>query len=134
LGRVEFQNLENTEIVDSEYLDQIDQVIQNIKKNPNTRRAVCVTWIPSVDLRKKDVPCLNYLVFYNVNGYLCLTVAFRSHDIFGAYISNLYGLSRLLEYVRVSAGLKMGSLTVLSVNAHYNKLFEEDVIKIVGSN
>jgi thymidylate synthase len=131
LGKNEFQSLENDEVVDSEYLDQIDQAIKNLNKNPNSRRIVCVTWIPSVDTRKIDVPCLNYLVFYNISGKLHLSVAFRSHDVFGAYASNLYGISRLLEYVALRTGLKIGTLTVISVNAHYNRLFEEDVIRII---
>jgi len=130
LGKIEFQGFCDTEMIDSEYLDQVDQVIKNLKKNPNTRRAVLGTWIPSVDLRQENVPCLNYLVFYNIKGKLYLSVAFRSHDIYGAYISNLYGISRLLEYVAEGVGIEIGALTILSVNAHYNTLFEEDVKRI----
>jgi thymidylate synthase len=59
-------------------------------------------------------------------------MGFRSHDFYGAYSANAYGLSRLLEYIANGAGLKVGSLTTVSVNAHYNRLFEKDVFGIVN--
>jgi len=131
LSKRAFQSLENEEVMDSEYVDQIGEVIKILKKNPNTRRAVCATWIPSMDLKKSEVPCMNWLVFYNISDRLNGTMGFRSHDIFGAVVENWYGLSRLLEYVAERVDKKMGSLTTVSVNAHYNKMFEKDVIRIV---
>ncbi len=130
LAKVTFQSFENDKIVDSEKMDQIEEVIRLLIKSPMTRRAVATTRIPSVDLRSSEVPCLNWLKFYNT-GVLNLSVVFRSHDIFGAYISNLYGLSRLLEYVSIRTGIEMGSLTIFSADAHYNTLFEKDVFRIV---
>ena len=130
LAKVTFQSFENDKIVDSEKMDQIEEVIRLLIKSPTTRRAVATTWIPSIDLRSSEVPCLNWLKFYNT-GVLNLSVAFRSHDVFGAYISNLYGLSRLLEYVSIRTGIEMGSLTIFSADAHYNTLFEKDVFRIV---
>lgn len=133
LAKVTYQAFENERLVDSEKMDQIGEVIRLLIENPNTRRAVCATWIPSVDLRQENCPCLNWLVFYAVKGRLNLTVGFRSHDIYGAYVSNLYGLSRLLEYVAVRTGLEIGTLTIVSINAHYNRLFEEDVKRICAA-
>lgn len=133
LAKVTFQSFEDTTIVDSEKMDQIEEVVRILNESPRTRRAVCTTWIPSVDLRQEEVPCMNWLIFYKIDGKLNLTVGFRSHDIFGAYISNLYGLTRLLEYVSKRTISDVGSLTIVSVNAHYNKLFEKDVINICRS-
>ena len=130
LSKNTFQSLEGTEVVDSEYIDQISEVIKLLVSNPNTRRAVCTTWIPSIDLKQENCPCLNWLDFYNINGELHLSVVFRSHDVFGAYVSNLYGLARLLEYVAVRTGLTVGTLNVLSANGHYNRLFEKEVLAI----
>ncbi len=131
LSKHPFQSLEGCEITDSEYIDQIAEVIKILNKNKNTRRAVCTTWIPSVDLRKEECPCLNWLVFYNINGRLNLSTGFRSHDIGGAVVENWYGLARLLEYVALRTGLEIGSLTTISINAHYNKLFEEDIKRTI---
>ncbi len=132
LAKVSFQSFENTTLVDSEKMDQIEEVIQLLIMNPNTRRAVCTAWIPSVDLRKSEVPCMNWLVFWPLDGTLNLSVGFRSHDAF-AILSNWYGLARLLEYVSLRSGLKMGSLTTISINFHFNKLFSEDIKRIVES-
>ena len=38
------------------------------------------------------------------DGKIHLTTLFRSHDFGGAYPANLYGLSRLLEYVARQGG------------------------------
>jgi thymidylate synthase len=131
LSKVTFQTLEDVEITDSEYIDQIAHVIKILNKNPNTRRAVCVTWIPSIDLKKENSPCLNWLVFYNIKGTLHGSMGFRSHDFWGAWPENIYGLAKLLEYVAERVDKKVGSITTMSVNAHYNRLFEEDVIRTV---
>jgi thymidylate synthase (methanogen type) len=130
LAKVTFQSFEDVKLVDSEKMDQIEEVIRLLIENPNTRRAVSTTWIPSVDLKEENCPCMNWLVFWNAKGNLNLSVGFRSHDFYGAVVENWYGLARLLEYVTLRTGLKMGSLTTISVNAHYNKLFEKDVIRI----
>jgi thymidylate synthase len=113
-------------------IDQIEEAIQTLIRKPNTRRAACTTWIPLIDSKEENCPCLNWLVFYNIYGKLYLTVGFRSHDIYGAYVENLYGIARLLEYVAKRSNLKIGALTVVSINGHYNKLFESEVKRIVG--
>jgi thymidylate synthase len=132
LSKKSFETLENLEVTDSEYLDQISEVIKILNKDSNSRRAVCTTWIPSVDLKKENVPCMNWLVFWKLNGYLHASIGFRSHDVFGAYPANVYGISRLMEYIANRTNSRMGSLTTISVNGHYNKLFEEDVKKVVN--
>lgn len=51
-------------------------------------------------------------------GRLHLTALFRSHDFAGAYPANLYGLTRLLEYVAERAGAEPGSIATVSCSAH----------------
>lgn len=133
LSKQKFVSFEDTKLVDSEYIDQISEIIDLLKKSPSSRRAVCTTWIPSVDLRKEEVPCMNWLVWSSINDILHLTVGFRSHDFWGAYENNAYGLTRLLEFVANSTNLKVGSLTTISVNSHYNKMFEKEILKVISN-
>ncbi len=101
-----------------EAVDQIDYVVRRLRANPNSRRASAVTWIPSVDTKKEEVPCMMVDDFLIREGRLHLAALFRSHDFAGAYPANLYGLTRLLEYVAERAGAEPGSITTVSCSAH----------------
>jgi thymidylate synthase len=68
-----------------------------------------------------EVPCLNHFVFMMREGLLDLSVMIRSNDMFGAWPANVYALGELLTYVSEKTGLKPGTITTLSVNAHIYK-------------
>jgi len=99
-------------------VDQIEYVVRRLRGNPNSRRASAVTWIPPVDTKKEEVPCMMVDDFKIRDGRLHLTTLFRSHDFAGAYPANLYGLTRLLEYVAERVGAEPGSITTVSCSAH----------------
>lgn len=99
-------------------VDQIEHVVRRLRANPNSRRASAVTWIPPVDTEKEEVPCMMVDDFKIRQGRLHLTALFRSHDFAGAYPANLYGLTRLLEYVAERVGADPGSITTVSCSAH----------------
>lgn len=62
-------------------IDQISEIIRRLKHNPATRRATAVTWIPPVDHRREEVPCMIVDDFKIRNGVLHLS------DVQGATIS-----------------------------------------------
>ena len=99
-------------------VDQIEHIIRRLRANPNSRRASAVTWIPPVDTKKEEVPCMMVDDFKIRGGRLHLAALFRSHDFAGAYPANLYGLTRLLEYVAGRVGAEPGSITTVSCSAH----------------
>lgn len=107
----------------NEQIDQIAYVIDKLKHNPTTRRATAVTWVPTVDTVVDEVPCMIIDDFKIRGGMVNLTALFRSHDFAGAYPANLYGLSRLLEYVAAEVGVKPGMITTISASAH---IYEHD--------
>jgi thymidylate synthase len=99
-------------------VDQIEHIVRRLRASPNSRRASAVTWIPPVDTKKEEVPCMMVDDFKIRQGRLHLTALFRSHDFAGAYPANLYGLTRLLEYVAGRGGAEPGSITTVSCSAH----------------
>ena len=107
----------------NEQVDQIAYVIDKLKHNPTTRRATAVTWVPTVDTVVDEVPCMIIDDFKIRGDMVNLTTLFRSHDFAGAYPANLYGLSRLLEYVAGEVGVKPGMITSISASAH---IYEHD--------
>ena len=104
-------------------IDQIQVIIERIRKNKNTRRATATTWIPTIDAKAEEVPCM-ILVDFKLRKKLELTALFRSHDFYGAYPYNIYALSKLQEYVEEQIRMpekipaKLGGITVLSISAH----------------
>lgn len=103
-------------------VDQLDEVIAMLKKNPNERRAVLQMWDCSSDLgsSSKDVPCNTMAtVQINTEGALDLTVFCRSNDVvWGAYGANAVHFSVLLEYLARSIGVPVGRYYQVSVNWH----------------
>ena len=100
-------------------IDQLDAVINKLRKNPHTRRAVIVLWNPLIDNFVEEVPCLNLLSFLLREGKLNLTAVFRSNDMVGAWPANAYALIRLLEYACTEIKTEKGDLTTLSISAHF---------------
>ena len=113
----------------NEEIDQIAYVIDKLKSNPTSRRATAVTWIPTIDTVVDEVPCMIIDDFKIRGGKVNLTTLFRSHDFAGAYPANLYGLSRLLEYVAGEVGVAPGMITTISASAH---IYEHDWDMVEG--
>jgi thymidylate synthase len=70
--------------------------------------------------RKKPIsgPCLSYLSFKrHIDGDLLLTAVYRNHYYMTKLLGNLIGLGQLQAFVAKEAGLKAGSLTIVSTHA-----------------
>lgn len=103
-------------------VNQIEFIIISLNGDPTTRRAIAITYNPMVDLYEDSIPCLQLVDFLIRDGKLHLTTVFRSWDVKRAAPQNLYGLSKLMEYVAEHVGVPMGELTVFAVSAH---IYEE---------
>lgn len=100
--------------------DQLQAVISMLRKDPNSRQAVCQIWNPE-DLEKHtvDKACNMSIVFRIRNGELCVTVYNRSNDmIWGAYGANVVQFSMIQEYVAAQLGLPLGTYTQVSNSYH----------------
>jgi hypothetical protein len=108
--------------------DQIQEIIQALRQNPNCRRQVLQMWSAQLDLERqgKDVPCNLVATFQISDNRLNMVVFCRSNDIiWGAYGANAVHFSFLLEYMARSIGVETGRYTQISVNWHaYLTLFE----------
>ncbi len=116
----------------NEPVDQLEEIICRLKKNRNTRRATAVTWIPPVDDRNSEVPCMIMLDFKVRDRKLCLTTVFRSNDMFGAWPANVFALNKLNHFAASKVKVSAGSITTLSVSAHVYDHDYQNVQKILG--
>lgn len=108
--------------------DQIDAVVQMLKKDPNTRRAVIAMWSPFVDLEvdSKDLPCNTHLYFRRTAGRLDMTVCNRSNDlVWGMLGANIVHFSILHEYVAACVGMDMGVYYQFTNNLHMYEGFNK---------
>ena len=104
------------------YINQIDYIVNKLKNEMNSRRALAITWNPYIDIDENDnyksVPCLQYIQFLIRDNKLEMSVMFRSNDILLAYHSNIIGLIVLGEMVAEKLRIKLNKYTHYIVSAH----------------
>jgi thymidylate synthase len=107
-------------------IDQIDEAILRLKNCKESRRAISVTWDPTIDSVSDEVPCMILVDFKIRNNKLYTTALWRSHDIYGAWFPNAVGLTYLSQYVARKIDIAIGSVTIHSISAHiYEVNFDE---------
>jgi len=97
--------------------NQIEDVVKILKERPFTRRAVAFT-LRETDPGSKNPPCLTQITFNVKNGKLIQTAIFRSHDIFGAWLLNVFALRKLQKEIAEKVGILPGDLVIISNSAH----------------
>ncbi len=123
----------------SEEIDQIQEIIETLKTNPNSRRMLVSAWNPSV-LPDTSVsfeenvangkaalpPCHAFFQFYVANGKLSLQLYQRSADIFLGVPFNIASYALLLQMMAQCTGLEAGEFIHTFGDAHiYSNHFEQ---------
>lgn len=104
-------------------IDQIPKIIEHLKKDPESRRAVLSMWGPMQDLvvvdTSKDVCCNTGAYFAIRDGKLSMTVLNRSNDIvWGCFGANAVHFSILQEFIATALNVKVGPYYQFSNNLH----------------
>lgn len=90
-------------------VNQVQAVIEKLAKQPFTRQAQLITWMPNLDLDCYDPPCLQSLWYRLVEEggsyWLNCNVRFRSNDAWGASFMNLFGFTMFNRDV-IAAGIQ----------------------------
>lgn len=102
-------------------VNQYEYIINKLKKNPNSRRAVGVTWDVDIDTKTDEIPCWNYLCCSIYNNRLYMSVVFRSNDIDTAFVPNMYGLHSLHKMFCEQTGCEVGEFYYTAHNIHIIK-------------
>jgi thymidylate synthase len=77
-------------------INQIEAVVNKLVRQPFTRQAQMITWMPNMDLDCYDPPCLQslwYRISEDAQGvwWLNCNIRFRSNDAWGAHFMNMFG-------------------------------------------
>lgn len=100
-------------------IDQIKNIVEQLKKENYTRRAVACTWDIMKDYNNPKAPCLDLVQALVQDNKLYLTCFFRSNDMFEAWPRNAFALRKLQKNICEEVGVEMGNLVIISNSAHY---------------
>jgi len=99
-------------------IDQITEVIKQIKQNPDSRRLIVSAWNVGELDQMALMPCHALFQFYVANGKLSCQLYQRSADIFLGVPFNIASYSLLLMMVAQVTGLKVGEFVHTFGDAH----------------
>lgn len=101
-----------------EFIDQISQVVYDIKNNPDSRRLIVSAWNVA-DLDNMNLPpCHVLFQFYVAEGRLSLQLYQRSADTFLGVPFNIASYSLLLMMMAQVTGLKPGDFIYTTGDTH----------------
>jgi thymidylate synthase len=108
------------------YIDQLSEVIDTIKKNPDSRRMIVSAWNVS-DLNKMALmPCHAFFQFYVANGKLSCQLYQRSADMFLGVPFNIASYAFLTHMIAQVCNLEVGDFVHTFGDAHiYSNHFEQ---------
>lgn len=100
------------------HIDQITQVVKDLKNNPDSRRIIVSSWnvadLPNMNLP----PCHAFFQFYVADGKLSLQLYQRSADLFLGVPFNIASYSLLLKMMAQVTNLEEGDFIHTFGDAH----------------
>lgn len=103
---------------DGTHIDQITQVINQIKKTPDSRRLIVSAWNVADVERMKLPPCHAFFQFYVADGKLSCQLYQRSADIFLGVPFNIASYALLTMMVAQVCDLQLGDFVHTLGDAH----------------
>ena len=99
-------------------VDQLQNLIDQIKNNPNSRRLIISAWNPCEVDKMALPPCHSFMQFYVINGKLSCQLYQRSADIFLGVPFNIASYSLFTMMIAQVCGLKPGEFVHTMGDAH----------------
>lgn len=103
---------------DGQHIDQLSQLIDNIKSNPDSRRHIISAWNPAEIDTMALPPCHTLFQFYVQDNKLSCQLYQRSADIFLGVPFNIASYSLLTHLIAKECGLDVGEFIHTFGDAH----------------
>ena len=131
LGHVYGYQWRNWPAPDGEHIDQIKQVIDTLKNNPDSRRIIVSAWNVGEIEQMALPPCHAFFQFYVADGKLSCQLYQRSADIFLGVPFNIASYALLTMMVAQVCNLKLGEFIHTLGDAHiYTNHFEQTKLQL----
>jgi thymidylate synthase len=101
-----------------QHIDQISEVIETIKKNPDSRRIIVSAWNVADIPRMALAPCHAFFQFYVADGKLSCQLYQRSADIFLGVPFNIASYALLTHMVAQQCNLEVGDFIWTGGDCH----------------
>ncbi len=126
LGPVYGKQWRSWEGADGREIDQIRWLVDEIRRNPDSRRLIVSAWNVADLPRMALMPCHTLFQFYVANGKLSCQLYQRSGDIFLGVPFNIASYALLTHMVAQVCGLRVGDFVHTLGDAHlYSNHFEQ---------
>ncbi|MEG0497978.1 MAG: thymidylate synthase [Carnobacterium sp.] len=118
LGNVYGSQWRNWKTSQGEAIDQLKDVIEMIKTNPDSRRLIVTAWNPEDVPTVALPPCHTLFQFYVADGKLSCQLYQRSADIFLGVPFNIASYALLTHLIAHETGLEVGEFVHTLGDAH----------------
>jgi thymidylate synthase len=116
---------------DGKHIDQISNIIHQIKNNPDSRRIIVSAWNVAEIENMALPPCHSFFQFYVADGKLSCQLYQRSADIFLGVPFNIASYALLTMMVAQVCDLKLGDFIHTLGDAHlYNNHLEQTKLQL----
>ena len=116
---------------DGRHIDQITQVINQIKNTPDSRRMIVSAWNVGEIEEMALPPCHAFFQFYVADGKLSCQLYQRSADIFLGVPFNIASYALLTMMIAQVCNLKLGEFVHTLGDAHiYSNHFEQTELQL----
>ena len=113
---------------DGEEIDQLAELIQQLRTNPDSRRLLLSAWNVSDIPQMALPPCHSFFQFYVAEGKLSCQLYQRSADVFLGVPFNIASYALLTHMMAQICGLKVGELVHTMGDAHLYANHEEQAL------
>lgn len=118
LGFVYGKQWRHWQTTTGETIDQINQVIEQIKETPHSRRLIVSAWNPEDIPTMALPPCHTLFQFYVQDGKLSCQLYQRSADLFLGVPFNIASYALLTHIIAAQCGLEVGEFVHTFGDAH----------------
>jgi thymidylate synthase len=101
-----------------QHIDQISEVVETIKKNPDSRRIIVSAWNVADIPRMALAPCHAFFQFYVADGKLSCQLYQRSADIFLGVPFNIASYALLTHMIAQQCNLEVGDFVWTGGDCH----------------
>lgn len=131
LGRIYGKQWREWQRPDGSHVDQISQLVESLKTNPNSRRHIVSAWNPGELDQMALPPCHAFFQFYVADGKLSCQLYQRSADVFLGVPFNIASYSLLTLMLAQVCGYEAGEFVHTLGDVHlYNNHLDQAKLQL----